>query len=52
MAHSFLKEMKVPTTVKPSTFFKDFEPGYIDLLERMLVFNPTKRMTVDEILGH
>lgn len=52
VAHSFLKEMKISAHTKPSLILKDLEPMYVDLLERMLVFNPSKRATVDEILSH
>jgi mitogen-activated protein kinase 15 len=31
---------------------KEFSASFIDLLERILVFNPTKRITIDEILNH
>ena len=44
--------MKAPTTSNPSAFLKDYHHAYVDLLTRMLVFNPKKRMTIDEILHH
>ena len=44
--------MKIPTHTKQSQILKDLNPGYIDLLERMLTFNPSKRITVEEILNH
>ena len=39
--------MKIPTHTKQSQILKDLNPGYIDLLERMLTFNPSKRITVE-----
>ena len=47
VAHSFLKEMKISTYTKPSLVFKDLEPAYIDLLEKIMIFNPSKRLTVE-----
>jgi serine/threonine protein kinase len=44
--------MKAPTTSNPFVFLKDFSPAYVDLLTRMLAFNPRKRMTIEEILNH
>ena len=44
--------MKISSHSKPSNLFKEFGPGYADLLEKMLVFNPSKRATVDDILNH
>ncbi|XP_023000265.1 mitogen-activated protein kinase homolog MMK2-like [Cucurbita maxima] len=35
-----------------STKFPTMSPAAIDLLEKMLVFDPTKRITVDEALSH
>ncbi|KAL9234491.1 hypothetical protein vseg_009361 [Gypsophila vaccaria] len=35
-----------------STRFPDASPVIVDLLERMLVFDPSKRITVDEALCH
>ncbi|KAI3441769.1 uncharacterized protein J3R85_001801 [Psidium guajava] len=32
--------------------FQSMSPGAVDLLERMLVFDPSKRITVDEALCH
>ena len=52
VAHSFLKEMKISAHTKPSLVLKDLEPMYIDLLERMLIFNPSKRITAEEMLSH
>lgn len=44
--------MKISTNIKQGSLLKDFSPLYIDFLERILVFNPNKRMTVEEILEH
>jgi hypothetical protein len=46
-----IKEMKVPTNCNAASL-KDFNPVYIDLLNKILVFNPKKRVTIDEILQH
>ncbi|KAJ6826294.1 mitogen-activated protein kinase-like protein MMK2-like [Iris pallida] len=35
-----------------SVRFPNMSPGAVDLLERMLVFDPSKRITVDEALCH
>uniref|UniRef100_A0A7N0V0B9 Mitogen-activated protein kinase n=1 Tax=Kalanchoe fedtschenkoi TaxID=63787 RepID=A0A7N0V0B9_KALFE len=35
-----------------ATRFQNMSPGAIDLLDKMLVFDPNKRMTVDEALSH
>jgi mitogen-activated protein kinase 15 len=52
MSRSLIKEMKVPSGCSPSAFLKDFNPLYADLLQRILVFNPKKRMTIEDILQH
>jgi serine/threonine protein kinase len=52
VAHSLLKEMKISPNTKPALILKDFAPGFQDLLERMMVFNPAKRITVEGILEH
>lgn len=44
--------MKMSTNAKPASLLKDFDASFIDLLERMLVFNPKKRITIEEILEH
>ncbi|CAN1254046.1 Mitogen-activated protein kinase 4 [Linum perenne] len=35
-----------------STRFLNMSPGAVDLLEKMLVFDPNKRITVDDALSH
>lgn len=52
VARSLIKEMKISPNTKPAALLKDFNPSYIDLLERMLIFNPKKRMTIEDILSH
>jgi serine/threonine protein kinase len=47
-----IKEMKISANSKPAGFLKDLPAGYGNLLEKILVFNPAKRMTIDEILNH
>lgn len=43
-----LKESKVASTIPQSkTILKDFPAPFIDLLQRMLVFNPNKRITIE-----
>lgn len=31
---------------------KEFSLGFVDLLEKILVFNPKKRLTIEQILNH
>jgi serine/threonine protein kinase len=35
-----------------SNVFKGANPDAIDLIKKMLTFDPAKRITVDEALGH
>jgi hypothetical protein len=42
-----IKEIKIPSTAKSTTFLKDFSPPFIDLLEKVMVFNPLKRLTIE-----
>lgn len=44
--------MKISTLTKSSNILKDLSPQFIDFLERILVFNPSKRMTIEDILSH
>lgn len=44
--------MKISNTSSPSSYLKDFAPAYVDLLQKILVFNPKKRITIQEILEH
>ncbi|KAI9009136.1 putative mitogen-activated protein kinase [Hyaloraphidium curvatum] len=45
---SLPRREKIPLSVR----FKNAEPLAVDLLERMLVFDPQKRITAAEALGH
>jgi serine/threonine protein kinase len=47
-----LKEIKISPNTKPANYLKELSPAYANLLERILVFNPKKRLTIDEILSH
>jgi len=42
-----IKEIKISTNSKPINFLKDFSPPFIDFLERIMVFNPTKRLKIE-----
>ena len=42
----------MPPNSKVNNFLKDFAAPFADMLEKMLTFNPRKRMTVDELLNH
>lgn len=44
--------MKISNASSPNSYLKDFAPAYVDLLQRILVFNPKKRITIQEILEH
>lgn len=52
MARSLIREVKVPANSRPLNYLKELPEPVIDLLTRMLTFNPKKRMNVDEILTH
>jgi hypothetical protein len=41
-----IKEIKMPTTSKSVNVMKDFSPPLADLLERVIVFNPAKRLKI------
>jgi serine/threonine protein kinase len=47
-----IKEIKISTNAKATNFLKDFSPSFADFLERIIVFNPTKRMKIEDILNH
>lgn len=34
------------------SYFKDYKPEAVDLLKKMLVFDPNQRITVDDALNH
>jgi|JI10StandDraft_1071094.scaffolds.fasta_scaffold1103273_2 serine/threonine protein kinase len=44
--------MKISPNTKPAALLKDFDPSFVDLLEKMLIFNPKKRIDIDDILAH
>lgn len=52
VAKSMVKEIKVPPNSRSTNFLKDFSAPFGDMLEKMLSFNPKKRMTIDELLAH
>ena len=47
-----IKEIKISTNAKATNFLKDFSPSFADFLERIIVFNPNKRMKIEDILNH
>lgn len=47
-----LKESKVTNTGQSKALLKEFPAMFIDLLQKMLIVNPKKRMTIEEILSH
>jgi len=47
-----LKELKQHNQGQAASILKDIPAGFRDIVERMIVFNPKKRITVEEILNH
>lgn len=47
-----IKEVKISSTAKSVNLMKDFSPPLADLLEKIVVFNPSKRLTIEQILSH
>lgn len=47
-----LQSSKIAYNSQKINFLKDFDPGFSDLLSRIIVFNPKKRMGVEDILAH
>jgi serine/threonine protein kinase len=47
-----LKEIKLHNQSQAHLILKDIPPGFKDLIEKMVVFNPYKRITIEEILNH
>jgi mitogen-activated protein kinase 15 len=52
VSRSMVKEIKVSGTSKAVNFLKDFPLPFADLLEKIIVFNPNKRLKIEEILSH
>ena len=46
-----MKEIKISVNGKSNNFLKDFSPLFVDLLEKIVVFNPTKRLEIEDILN-
>ena len=44
--------MKITNHNKITNSIRQFGPLYKNLLDKMLIFNPKKRITIDEILKH
>jgi len=51
-ALEYIKSLKKKPKIPFDKYYKDANPLALDLLERMLVFNPHKRISVDEALAH
>ncbi|XP_052196952.1 mitogen-activated protein kinase 7-like [Diospyros lotus] len=51
-ARRFIKSLPYSRGIPFSSLYPQADPLAIDLLERMLVFNPSKRITVTEALHH
>ena len=51
-AQKILKSIKPIPPKKFESLFPDFSPLALDLLKKMLLFDPEKRITVDQALDH
>lgn len=51
-ARNYIKAMPFSRGIRLSHLYPHAEPLALDLLQKMLVFDPTKRITVDEALQH
>ncbi|OAY72201.1 mitogen-activated protein kinase 6 [Ananas comosus] len=51
-ARRYVKQLPWHPKKNFAAHFPTMSPGAVDLLEKMLVFNPNKRITVDEALHH
>lgn len=47
-----LQSSKIAYNSQKVNFLKDFDPAFCDLLSKIIVFNPRKRIGVQEILAH
>ncbi|KAI5428602.1 mitogen-activated protein kinase homolog MMK2 [Lathyrus oleraceus] len=51
-ARRYVKQLPQYPRQQFAARFRNMSPGAVDLLERMLVFDPNRRITVDEALSH
>jgi serine/threonine protein kinase len=51
-ALEYIKSLKKKPKITFDKIYKDANPLALDLLDKMLVFNPHKRISVDEALAH
>jgi serine/threonine protein kinase len=51
-AQQYLRSLKKKAAIPLSRLYPHATPAAIDFLERMLLFNPNKRMSMDEALKH
>lgn len=51
-ARTYLQSLPIKPKVPFSRLYPDADPRALDLLDRMLTFNPNNRITVDEALAH
>lgn len=51
-AREYIRSLPFKKRVPFSTLFPNTSPQAIDLLEKLLAFNPAKRITVEEALKH
>ncbi|CAJ0769743.1 7146_t:CDS:1, partial [Entrophospora sp. SA101] len=51
-ARDYIRSLPFKKRVPFSQMFPDANPLAVDMLEKLLTFNPTKRVTVEEALTH